>query len=188
MNVPVNSSYYLVEVEARRERVPQIRRIVAAHLRYWRLANHIGPMCRGVDELMLNVVEHTGDDKRCVVELWWNGKNLIAAVADYDRRMPRLLGPTQGGLARIAAMSDGWGAYGTPDGKLVWFSRRVKALDREPLAWSNPAPFLQEAKRGPESPSLVPVGIPLIGLDDVREPERELVEVVPAARLVRQRA
>ncbi|MFJ6571834.1 ATP-binding protein [Streptomyces sp. NPDC091292] len=165
MNDP-SPCYYCVEVEAHQERVSQIRRILAAHLKYWKLDLQVAPVCQGVDELLLNVVEHA-DAKNAVVELWWNGRHLIASVSDNDRRPPRLLGPARGGLAKVAALSDGWGTCGTPGGgKLVWFTRRVEAAERMPLTWPIPAPALREAMRGPTYvPALVPVGVPAGALD-----------------------
>ncbi|MFF2848021.1 ATP-binding protein [Streptomyces sp. NPDC058001] len=165
MNDPTHC-YYCVEVEARQERVAQIRRILSAHLKYWKLDLQVAPVCQGVDELLLNVVAHA-DEKNAVVELWWNGKHLIASVSDNDGRPPRLLGPARGGLAKVAALSDGWGTCGTRGGgKLVWFTRRVEAAERLPLSWPIPSPVLREAKHRPKGlPALVPVGVPAEGRD-----------------------
>lgn len=121
---------YSMEVQASAERIPQIRRILAAHLRHWGLEPHITPVCRAVDELVANVIEHASGDKSCVVELRWTGRHVIASVADGDRCMPRVTtsSPSKGGLATVAALSDSWGTCGTATGKVIWFSRRVKAV------------------------------------------------------------
>lgn len=121
---------YTLEVQASTERIPQIRRILSAHLRYWSLEHHITPVCRAVDELVGNVVQHVEGDKTCVVEVRWTGRHLIASVADKDRRMPRVTSssPTKGGLATVAHLSDSWGTCGTATGKVIWFSRRVKEV------------------------------------------------------------
>ncbi len=123
---------YTLEVQATTERIPQIRRILAAHLRYWKLEPHITPVCRAVDELVGNVVQHVTGDKTCVVELRWTGRHLIASVADNDSHMPRLTTscPAKGGLAAVALLSDSWGTCGTATGKVIWFSRRVKQAER----------------------------------------------------------
>lgn len=133
---------YTVEVQASPERVPQIRRILAAHLRYWNLEPHIRPVCGAVAELVGNVVQHVTGDKTCVVELRFTGRHLIASVADKDRRLPRLLtsSPSRGGLAKVAALSDSWGTCGTTAGKVIWFSRRVKTAQRVPLVPAAPTP------------------------------------------------
>ncbi|MEV6654986.1 ATP-binding protein [Streptomyces sp. NPDC051219] len=141
MTVPV-ACRYAVEVQASPERVPQIRRIVAAHLRYWNLEAHITPVCGAVAELVGNVAQHVTDDKTCVIELRFTGRHLIASVADKGRRLPRLLSssPSRGGLAKVAALSDSWGTCGTPTGKVIWFSRRVKTAQRVPLVSVAPVP------------------------------------------------
>ncbi|MGW1979170.1 ATP-binding protein [Streptomyces sp. NPDC001889] len=131
---------YVVEVRASIERIPQIRRILAAHLRYWRLESHIVPVCRAVDELIGNVVRHVPGDKTCVVELRRTGRRLTVSVADSGRALPRLTSscPPRGGLAAVALLSDSWGTCATATGKVIWFSRRVKRAERTPL--TSPAP------------------------------------------------
>ncbi|MGX2998546.1 ATP-binding protein [Streptomyces sp. JNUCC 64] len=148
MTVP-RPCYYCVEVEAHAERGEHVRRILAAHLAHWTLDHQVAPVCGGVGELFANVVAHT-DDTTAVVELCWTGRHLIASVADRDGRPPRLLGPARGGLAKVAALSDGWGSCGTPDGgKVVWFTRRVEAVEGLPLTWPGPPPALRESRGGP---------------------------------------
>ncbi|MGW4203946.1 ATP-binding protein [Streptomyces sp. NPDC004726] len=131
---------YLMEVQASMERIPRIRRILAAHLRYWKLEPHIAPVCRAVDELIGNVVRHVPGDKTCVVELRWTGRHLIVSVADNDRRLPKVTSscPATGGLATVAVLSDSWGTCGTDTGKVIWFSRRVKEAEHIPRAARTP--------------------------------------------------
>jgi hypothetical protein len=145
-----------LEVRASTERIPQIRRILAAHLRYWSLELHIAPVCRAVDELVGNVVHHVEGDKTCVVELRWTGRQVIASVADMERRMPRLTSssPSEGGLARVAALSDSWGTCGTATGKVIWFSRWVKAARRVPRCAPAPTPLVHESKLLPTLPTV----------------------------------
>ncbi|MFE0425629.1 ATP-binding protein [Streptomyces sp. NPDC058953] len=121
-----------MEVWATEERIPQIRRILAAHLRHWDLEAHIGPVCRAVDALITNVVRHVPDDPTCVIELRWTGRRLSASVADRDHRMPRVTSssPARGGLATVAQFSDSWGTCGTVDGKVIWFTRTVRRRGR----------------------------------------------------------
>lgn len=118
---------YRMEVRATRERIPRIRRILAAHLRHWDLESHIVPVCRAVDELIANVVQHVPGDPTCVVELRWSGRRLSASVADRDPRMPRMTSssPARGGLATVGRLSDSWGTCGTDEGKVIWFTRTV---------------------------------------------------------------
>lgn len=123
---------YTLEVEPTRERLTQVRRITAAHLKYWGLELQVNPVCVAVDELLRNVAAHVEGDKTCVVELRWTGRQLTVSVADRDRRLPRLLTSLKGGLGRVAALSDSWGTCGTSEGKVIWFTRRVKDTQRIP--------------------------------------------------------
>ncbi|MGQ4513125.1 ATP-binding protein [Streptomyces sp. DW26H14] len=125
MTVPLDRHYEL-ELHASEERVPQVRRIVAAYLRHWKLDLHVRAVCAGIEELLTNVHRHVGDDHRCVLQLRWTGRYLTASVEDGEERMPRPLA-AGGGLARIAALSDSWGTCATSDGKVVWFTRSVEA-------------------------------------------------------------
>ena len=50
-------------------RIAQVRRIVSAQLRYWRLDPLIDRAALGVTELLANVHRHAGPDKRCTVEI-----------------------------------------------------------------------------------------------------------------------
>lgn len=131
MNVP-DACHYAMEVAASSKRLPQIRRILAAHLKYWGLDAHVGPVCGAVDELVGNVVRHVDGDKTCVVELRWSGRHLNASVSDLDRTLPKLhsSSPSKGGLAKVAMLSDSWGTCPTEAGKVIWFSRRVMETQR----------------------------------------------------------
>ncbi|WP_066929823.1 ATP-binding protein [Streptomyces sp. NBRC 110611] len=148
--------HYTVELHATAERVPQIRRILAAHLRYWNLELHIGPVCRGVAELLTNVHRHIGPEARCVVELRWSGRHLTTSVADGGPRLPKLVSAAGGGLSRVAALSDSWGTCGTPDGKVIWFTRRVEATRKTPLTARTPPRSVPDAKGQPTLPPAVP--------------------------------
>lgn len=131
MTVPL-ARQYVVELHASDERVPQIRRTVAAHLRHWTLDLHVEPVGAGLDELISNVRRHAGrgaDSVRCVVGLRLSGRHLTVSVEDNGPRMPRLLTAGDGGLARVAALSDSWGTCATPGGKVVWFTRSVASPD-----------------------------------------------------------
>ncbi|GHH85258.1 ATPase [Streptomyces sulfonofaciens] len=148
MTAPVNC-YYVLEMRASGQRVPHLHSILTAHLRYWGLGQHIDPVCRGVRELFLNVAQHAGENKTCIVELRWNGRFLTAAVSDRARSLPRPLGPARGGLATVAAVSDTWGACRTADGKIVWFTRRATSPHAAPLRGLRPQPARPTAKPTP---------------------------------------
>ncbi|MCE4944171.1 MULTISPECIES: ATP-binding protein [Streptomyces] len=148
---PPGDRHYTVELHVSAERVPQIRRIVAAHLRHWDLAPQVRPVCEGVAELLTNVHRHIGPDARCVVELRRGERHLTASVADDGPRLPRLEGASGGGLARIAALSDSWGSCGTAGGKVVWFTRRIEAARTAPVG--PPAPPTGAPDGAPPAPA-----------------------------------
>ncbi|MEV0227823.1 pep a2 [Streptomyces sp. NPDC050704] len=157
--------YYHLDVEVSPERVEQVGRILAAHLRYWNLDNLVEPVCHCAEVLLLTIDEHA-TDKNTTIEMWWNGQHLITAVADNDGEFHQD-SATSGCLAHIAALSDGWGccASGT-GGKIIWFSRRARAMERAPLVPAVPVPSIREARRMPREapvPALAVAG-PVGGL------------------------
>jgi hypothetical protein len=142
----VNRRYHLA-CEPTRERLSQIRRITAAHLRHWGLDLQVAPVCAALDELLRNVAEHAeGGGGRCAVELRWSGRQLTVSVSDHDPRLPRLRSASTGGLGRVAALSDSWGTCATEDGKVIWFTRRVADAQRVPLPQSVPDTVAPEGK------------------------------------------
>ncbi|WP_329565972.1 pep a2 [Streptomyces sp. NBC_01361] len=166
--------YYHLDVEVSSERVGQVRRILAAHLRYWKLDILVDPVCRGVEVLLHTIDEHA-TDKNTTVEMWWNGQHLITAVSDHERDLPGPhYAPKEGCLAEIAALSDGWGGCATATGKIIWFSRRARLGERAPLLPVGPPPRISEAL---EMPREVPV--PAFAGSVVTDP---LVAAAPAAR------
>ncbi|WP_406101571.1 pep a2 [Streptomyces sp. NBC_01003] len=166
--------YYHLDVEVSSERVGQVRRILAAHLRYWKLDILVDPVCRGVEVLLHTIDEHA-TDKNTTVEMWWNGQHLITAVSDHERDLPGPhYAPKEGCLAEIAALSDGWGGCATATGKIIWFSRRARLGERAPLVPVGPPPRISEAL---EMPREVPV--PAFAGSVVADP---LVAAAPAAR------
>lgn len=134
--------YYHLDVEVGPERVGQVGRILAAHLRYWDLDNLVDPVRRGA-ELLLRAIDAHARNKRTSIELWWNGQHLITAFGGDDpdlRPDPDL----RSCLADIAAMSDGWGCCASDTGiTIIWFSQRARAGQRVPLVPLAPAPTLR---------------------------------------------
>jgi anti-sigma regulatory factor (Ser/Thr protein kinase) len=121
-----------VEFQALPSRIGQVRRIVTAQLRYWRLEPLIDAAALGVTELLTNVHRHTGSDKHCTVEIVFRRDHLTVSVRDHDPRLPRVrsaeASATNGrGLALIAAVSASWGMRAQNDGsgKVVWFTLPV---------------------------------------------------------------
>lgn len=141
---------YTLSLAATPDRIPQVRRIVAAHLRHWRLESVIQPVSLGVCELLTNVHRHARGDHDCVLELRWARGRLTASVADTDPRLPRLRGPRPfaergRGLALIAHLSDEQGTHTTPGGKVVWFTLTAQPQALRPLRPLPPLPTLSAA-------------------------------------------
>ncbi|MEU2336637.1 pep a2 [Streptomyces sp. NPDC006654] len=142
--------YYHLDVEVSQERVGQVGRILAAHLRYWDLDNLVDPVCRGA-ELLLTAIDRHATDKHTSIEMWWNGQHLITAIGDDDRDL-RPDQDLRSCLAHLAATSDGWGCCASETGsKIIWFSQRARSGERVPLVPTAPAPSLRRTLRVPRS-------------------------------------
>lgn len=117
-----------MELQALPSRIGQVRRIISAQLRHWRLDPLIDPAALGVTELLTNVHRHAQPDKVCTVEVELLLERLTVSVHDHDPRLPTVreagASSTSGrGLALIAAVSESWGARpGDGAGKVVWFT------------------------------------------------------------------
>ncbi|KQX49768.1 MULTISPECIES: ATP-binding protein [unclassified Streptomyces] len=134
------SRYYAVELQALPSRIGQVRRIVSAHLRHWRLDALVDPAVLGVTELLTNVHRHARPDKRCTVEIELLLDRLTVSVRDHDPRIPEAgsadpldafdvsggadeLATSGRGLAIVGAVSESWGVRPCGvDGKVVWFT------------------------------------------------------------------
>lgn len=131
------SRHCTVELQALPSRIGQVRRIVSAQLRYWRLDALVDPAALGVTELLANVHQHASPSKQCTVELAVLLDQLTVAVRDRDPRLPRLqptdpLSTGGRGLSMVAALSESWGVRPEGDGKVVWFT--LPALPARPPA------------------------------------------------------
>ncbi|MFI7100652.1 ATP-binding protein [Streptomyces sp. NPDC050161] len=121
------SRHCTVELQALPARIGQVRRIVSAQLRYWRLDPLIDPAALGVTELLANVHRHARPSKQCTVQLWVLLDQLTVSVHDRDPRLPCVRAAetweTCGrGLALIASLSESWGVRPHGSGKVVWFT------------------------------------------------------------------
>lgn len=143
-----------LELEVLPARIQQIRRIVAAKLRYWHLEALTDQSLLGITELLANVHRHAEPDKRCTVELTFASGWLTIAVCDSDPRLPRVrdfepMGTCGRGLAMVVALSDSWGTEAlTRGGKVVWFTLRAEApVPSEQLADPVYVPVRQAGRR-----------------------------------------
>ncbi|AWW41219.1 MULTISPECIES: hypothetical protein [Streptomyces] len=150
--------YYHLDVEVSPERVGQVSRILAAHLRYWNLEMLAESVCGGA-ELLLRAIDRHATDKHTSIEMWWNRQHLITAVGGDDRDL-RPDQDLRACLEHIAATSDGWGCCATDTGsKVIWFSQRARAGQRVPLVPKAPAPNLREGLQVPrELPAVTLAG------------------------------
>ncbi|MEU3709832.1 ATP-binding protein [Streptomyces catenulae] len=121
------SRHCTVELQALPARIGQVRRIISAQLRYWRLDPLVDTATLGLTELLANVHRHARPSKRCTVQLCVLIDQLTVSVHDHDPRLPQLRAAgtweTCGrGLALIAALSESWGVRPDGAGKVVWFT------------------------------------------------------------------
>ena len=135
---------YELHLTAEPRRLTVVRRIVAAHLRHWELADLVDTTVLGVTELLANVHRHVGPGADCVLRLTCSGGMLRCEVHDSGTELPRLLHPDDEeisgrGLEVVAALSKEGGAEATEDGKVVWFAlTAVPDFAEEPPAPAAP--------------------------------------------------
>ncbi|MDR3080324.1 MAG: pep a2 [Streptomyces sp.] len=155
--------YYHLDVEVSPERIGRVRRILAAHLRYWDIETLVEPVCQCAEALLRTIDEHA-TDKNTTIEMWWNGQHLITAIQDSEPDIRPHSAP-RGCLVQIAALSNGWGCCATDTGgKIIWFSQRARAADHAPLVPVAPVPSLHDARA-------LPRGLPPAAVDAA--PERK---------------
>ncbi|GHI10039.1 pep a2 [Streptomyces cellostaticus] len=157
--------YYHLDVEVSPERVGQVSRILAAHLRHWDLENLVDPVRRGA-ELLLRAIDQHATDKHTSIEMWWNRQHLITAVGGEDRDL-RPDQDLRACLADLAAMSDGWGCCASATGcKIIWFSQRARSGERVPLVPKAPAPSLRQGLQVPRAIPVAVLAAPATAEDD----------------------
>ncbi|MER5433332.1 pep a2 [Streptomyces sp. NPDC002588] len=163
--------YYHLDVDVSPERVGQVRRILAAHLRHWDLDALVHPVCGGA-AMLLEAIDAHATDKSISIEMWWNGQHLITAIGGNDREL-RPDQDLRACLERIAATSDGWGCCATATGsKVIWFSQRARAGERLPLVPTRPAPSLREGRPLPRAVPVAVLAAPAAGDGRVLEAAR----------------
>ncbi|GAA2461096.1 pep a2 [Streptomyces sp. NPDC051041] len=163
--------YYHLDVEVGPQRIGQVRRILAAHLRFWDLENLVEPVCRGA-EMLLRAIDEHATDKNTSIEMWWNGQHLITAVGGNDHAL-RPDQDLRACLRHLAATSDGWGCCATETGaRVIWFSQRARAGERAPLVPPVPAPESREARQVPREAPVVRLAGPASAPGEVLEEAR----------------
>lgn len=162
-----HSLHCAVEFQALPSRIGQVRRIVAAQLRYWRLPQLVDPATLGVSELLANIHRHGSADKHCTVRLALLRGRLTVSVLDQDPRLPEVRSAartaTSGrGLALVASVSTGWGMRTRRDGggKIVWFTLPALPGPDAPRAAASPAPAGVRRAVPPAVPPRAPARAP----------------------------
>ncbi|MFJ5033397.1 pep a2 [Streptomyces sp. NPDC088560] len=151
--------YYHLDVEVSPERVGQVSRILAAHLRYWDLDNLADPVRRGA-ELLLRAIHQHASNRHTSIEMWWNGQHLITAFGDDDPDL-RPDQDLRSCLADIAAMSDGWGCCTSDRGStIIWFTQRARSGERVPRVPLTPAPTLRQGLPLPRTLPVARLAVP----------------------------
>ncbi|GAA2494339.1 ATP-binding protein [Streptomyces thermolineatus] len=112
----------------------EVRRILRAHLRLWRMPESADAAELAVTELLANVAAHVPDG-RCAVTVRRRPAGVRVEVRDTSPLLPALREAGEWeesgrGLALVAAVTDRWGAElpavggvggGSGGGKTVWF-------------------------------------------------------------------
>ncbi|MZD04301.1 pep a2 [Streptomyces sp. SID5785] len=132
-----------------------VGRDVSAQLHGWGLRVYARPVGRCVDILLRLSGEARAGEAGTAVEMWWNGRHLITAVSGAATGVLRGAAVLHPALARVAALSDGWGVCTGRSGTLTWFSRRTHEHQPEFLVPRPPGPVLHTA-RLPEPEALSP--------------------------------
>lgn len=120
---------------AERGRAEQVRRLVGAHLRYWKQDRVAGDVVLATEEAFTNAVLHGSRSAADTVqvELKCSDGHLRVAISDGSPSLPIFrddvdpLAEGGRGLTIIAALSDGWGVEPADEGpgKTFWFALKT---------------------------------------------------------------
>ncbi|MHA6764387.1 ATP-binding protein [Streptacidiphilus sp. PAMC 29251] len=188
--------HYELHLTAEPRRLTVVRRIVAAHLRHWNLAELVDLTVLGVTELLANVHRHVGPGTDCVLRLTCSDGSLRCEVHDSGTTLPRLLQPGEDeisgrGLALVAAVSKEWGAEAVEDGgKVVWFALQADPVFAAEVVPAEPDDDVVEVEVAAAEAGVVAEGagarpLRLAWSADPDEPADQLDEFVSAAVLSR---
>lgn len=120
---------FAVEFLPADSRVRRIRRITAAHLRYWGLAALIDSATLAVSELVTNAIRH-GEGHVVGLRVKCSAHALRIEVTDGTPIPARARSASDAeesgrGLLLVAAISTEWGV--SPDGTMTWCSLAIPA-------------------------------------------------------------
>lgn len=158
-------------VPAHPARAAGLRRMVAAHLTYWRLSKVLDSAVLAADELLANAVKHgsSGPDDTVTLTLECSQDELRVEVADVST-VPPTFCTTAGeaeksgrGLAIVAAIAGDWGTA-PPDpgrtGKKVWFTLPLKEHTADDGATPTAAPTVRARTHSAQAPATASTAVP----------------------------
>jgi len=132
---------FVVSCSREPQRVGQMRRIGAAHLRKWGLNSCVDTASLLISELVTNAVRYgTGDTTLSVAH---RAGEILIEVTDGSPDFPQVRQPTTGeesgrGMFLVEALADRWGT--SEDGTRTWCSIAAPQPE-ETVRHSRPAPF-----------------------------------------------
>jgi anti-sigma regulatory factor (Ser/Thr protein kinase) len=123
-----------MRLEVEPEDLEEIRRVVKAHLRMWRLADLAEAATLTVTELLTNVHEHAAHHHATLLIQRVPGGACIV-VSDRDHTLPSVTEPDWAtesgrGLFLVTRMAADWGIALTSTGKDVWVTLQSSGSTR----------------------------------------------------------
>ncbi|WP_246561965.1 ATP-binding protein [Streptomyces roseirectus] len=149
---------FVVSCSREPQRVGQMRRIGAAHLRKWGLNSVVDTASLLISELVTNAVRYGTED--ITFSMSHRAGEITIEVADGSSEFPRVRQPTADGesgrgMFLVEALADRWGT--SEDGARTWCSIAAPQLE-ETIRHSRPASFLPVGRETP--PPHLPKGHP----------------------------
>lgn len=128
----VGTKQYRQEMTVDPKQLARVRRIVAAHMRYWGWARAVDEAVLCVTELLTNVRKHA-DSNDCVLLLELSASGMRIVVSDDSPELPVLSEPDWDsengrGMFLLDSTAHAWGAVPTSSGKDVWVELGPKAV------------------------------------------------------------
>ncbi|MFI7005211.1 pep a2 [Streptomyces sp. NPDC050145] len=146
--------YVHIDAGVTTQDIALVDRDVTARLLGWGLGAYVRPVGSCVD-ILLRLAGEPRAGGAHTVEMWWNGRHLITAVSGTQPGVLRDATGLHPGLARVAALSDGWGVCTGRSGTLTWFSHRTHEHQPALRVPRPPTPVLHTA-RALEAEAFIP--------------------------------
>ncbi|WP_390899257.1 ATP-binding protein [Streptomyces mirabilis] len=144
----------------------QVRRVISAHLRYWRRSSLSDAVLLATTEAFANAVTHGSRTPGDLITVAMENSNVQLRVSISDEAPGRLpivpsgtdsLAESGRGLALIEAFTDVWGVKPADEGlgKTVWFAFNTAAEATEPTP-AETEPFSSRPAIGESRPAPLP--------------------------------